>query len=170
MSGISSIDSASGSTGFKTEICLILIIFILFKRFNLYITGSRTLKILKDSNLAKSNLLLSRVVWINIIFVLGVLYKRYTLSFFLRVSPLTLFLLVNFFIFLLKKIRFYRSSSYNLWISSTIIIICGTSSLYFLIFIEISALNLLFMKNGVLLVVLYSDILYASILMSNSLT
>ena len=62
-------------------------IFMLSGRFSLYITGFRTFKILKDPNLAKFNLLLGRVVWINIIFVLGVLYRRYTLIFFLRVGP-----------------------------------------------------------------------------------
>ena len=83
-------------------------------RFSLYMTGPKTLKILKDFNLAKSNLLLSRVVWINIIFIFGVLYKRYILFPSLRVSPLTLFLLANFFISLLKKIKSYRSLFYNL--------------------------------------------------------
>ena len=50
-------------------------------------TGPKTLNILKDPNLAKFNLLLNRVVQINIIFVLSVLYKRYTLSPSLRVGP-----------------------------------------------------------------------------------
>ena len=62
MSGILFISGASGSTNFKTEICLILVIFMLSKRFSLYITGPRTLKILKDFNLAKFNLLLSCVI------------------------------------------------------------------------------------------------------------
>ena len=35
---------------------------------------------------------------------------------------------------------------------------------------KMSALNSLFMKNGVLLVVLYLEVLYASILMGNNLT
>ena len=78
---------------------------MLSERSNLYITGPRTFEILKGPNLVKSNLLLNRVVQINIIFILGILYKRYTLFFFLRVSPLTLFLLANSFIFLLKKIK-----------------------------------------------------------------
>ena len=42
-------------------------------RSSLYVTGPRTFKILKGPNLAKSNLLLSYIVWINIIFILGVL-------------------------------------------------------------------------------------------------
>ena len=113
MSGIFSITSASRSAGFKTKTCLILIIFILSGRSSLYITGPRTLKILKNSNLAKFNLLLGRVIQINIIFIFGVLYKKYTLSSFLRVSSLTLFLSANFLILLLKKIKFYQSLSYN---------------------------------------------------------
>ena len=62
MSGISFINGASGSTGFKTETYLILVIFMLSERSNLYVTNSRILEILKDPNLAKSNLLLSRVI------------------------------------------------------------------------------------------------------------
>ena len=107
MSGIFSIKGASGSTGFKTETCLILIIFMLSERSSLYMTGSRTFKILKGPNLAKSNLLLGCVVWMNVIFMLGVYYRRYTLFLFLRVGPRTFFLLVNFFIFLLKKVKFF---------------------------------------------------------------
>ena len=87
MSGIFFIKGASGSANFKTEICLIFIIFILFEKFSLYITGPKTLKILKDSNLAKSNLLLGYIILINIVFILGILRRRYTLFFFLRVSP-----------------------------------------------------------------------------------
>ena len=62
MSGISFIKSASGSTNFKTKICLILMIFMLFERSSLYIISSRIVKILKGPSLAKSNLLLSFVV------------------------------------------------------------------------------------------------------------
>ena len=87
ISGISSIKGVSGSANFKTEICLIFVTFMLFGRFSLYITNSRTFKILKGSNLVKSNLLLDRVVWINIIFVLSILYRRYILFFFLKVGP-----------------------------------------------------------------------------------
>ena len=82
-------------------------------RSSLYVTNFRTFIILKDPNLAKFNLLLSLVIYINIIFILGILYKKYTLFFFLRVGPQTLFLLANFFIFLLKKIKFCRSLFYN---------------------------------------------------------
>ena len=60
---------------------------MLSKRSNLYVTGSRNFKTLKNSNLAKSNLSLSLIIQINIIFVLGIFYKRYTLFFFLRVGP-----------------------------------------------------------------------------------
>ena len=120
---------------------------MLSERSSLYITGSRIFKILKDPSLAKSNLLLNYMVEINIIFVLDILYKKYTLFFFLKVSSQTLLLLVNFFI-----------------------TICGTSSSHFLVFIETSALNPLFIKNGVLLVILCSDVLYASISISSSLT
>ena len=87
MSGISFIKGASGFANSKTETWRIFIIFMLFGRSSLYITGSRTLKILKDPNLAKSNLSLSYMILINIIFVLGILYKRYILFFSLRVSP-----------------------------------------------------------------------------------
>ena len=87
---------------------------MLSRKSSLYIISPRTLIILKGFSLAKSNLLLSRVILINIIFVLGVLHKKYTLFFFLRVGPQTLFLLANFFISLLKKVKFYRSSFYNL--------------------------------------------------------
>ena len=145
-------------------------IFILFERFSLYITSSRTFEILKNSSLAKSNLLLNYVVQINVIFILGILYKRYTLSPFLKVSSLTLFLLANFFMLLLKKVKFCRSLFYNLWISSTIIIIYNINFSHFLVFIEMSTLNPLFIKNGVLLVILCSNILYASIPMGNNLT
>ena len=55
-------------------------------RFSLYVTGPRTFKTLKDPNLVKSNLLLSLIIWINIIFMLGVFYRKYTLFFFLRVG------------------------------------------------------------------------------------
>ena len=82
----------------------------------------------------------------------------------------TLLLLVNFFIVLLKNIKSCQSLSYNIWISFTIIIICGTNSLYFLVSSKMSALNPLFIKNGVLLVMLYSNVLYASILIDNNLT
>ena len=70
-------------------------ILILSGRSNLYITNSRTLYILKDFNLAKSNLSLSFMVWINIIFMFSILYRRYTLFFFLRVNPLTLVLIYS---------------------------------------------------------------------------
>ena len=60
---------------------------MLSEKSNLYITGSRTLKILKGSNLAKFNLLLSYIIWINIIFILGIYYRKYTLFSSLRVSP-----------------------------------------------------------------------------------
>ena len=83
-------------------------------RSSSYVTGSRIFKILKGSNLAKSNLSLSRVVRINIIFILDILYRRYTLFFFLRVGPQTFLLLITFFITLLKKTKFYRSLFYNL--------------------------------------------------------
>ena len=107
ISGISSINGVSESASFKTETCLILVIFMLSGKFSLYITDPRTFIILKGSNLAKFNLSLSYMVQINIVFILGILRRRYTLFFFLRVSPLTLFLLANFFIFLLKKVKFY---------------------------------------------------------------
>ena len=55
-------------------------------RSSLYMTGPKTLKILKGSSLAKFNLLFSYVVLMNIIFILGVLYRRYTLFFFLKVG------------------------------------------------------------------------------------
>ena len=81
---------------------------------SLYVISPRTFIILKNSNLVKSSLLLSLIIWINIIFVFSVHHKKYILFFSLRVSPQTLFLLVNFFIFLLKKVLFCQSSSYNL--------------------------------------------------------
>ena len=60
---------------------------MLSKRSSLYVTNFRIFVILKDFSLAKSNLLLGRVILINIIFILGILYKRYTLSPSLRVNP-----------------------------------------------------------------------------------
>ena len=51
-------------------------------RSSSYVTNSKIFIILKDSNLAKSNLLLGLVVWINVVFVFGILYKRYTFFFF----------------------------------------------------------------------------------------
>ena len=87
MSGTSFIKGASGSANFKTKTYLILIIFILSGKFSLYITALRAFKTLKNFNLVISNLSLSLVIQINIIFVLGILYKRYTLFLFLKVSP-----------------------------------------------------------------------------------
>ena len=139
-------------------------------RSNLYVTNSRIFETLKGPNLAKSNLLFGHVIWINIVFMFGVLCRRYTLFFFLRVSSLTLLLLVNFFIILLKNIKFCLSFFYNLWISFTITIIYSINSSHFLVSNKMSALNPLFMKNGVLLVVLCFNILYASILMGSNLT
>ena len=55
---------------------------MLSERSNLYITGPRIFTILKDPSFAKSNLLLGFVIQINIIFVFGVLRRRYTLNFF----------------------------------------------------------------------------------------
>ena len=169
MSGIFSMRGASESANFKTKICLILVIFILSRRSSLYITNPRTFIILKDFNLVKSSLSLSLIILINIIFILGILYRKYTLFFFLRVSPQTLFLLVNFLITLLKNTRFYHSFFYNSWIFSTIIIKYNTNSSHSLISNKILALNPLFMKNGVLLVILYLEVLYTIISMGNSL-
>ena len=45
---------------------------MLSKKSSLYVTGSRTFKILKDPSLAKSNLLLNLMVLINIIFMFSV--------------------------------------------------------------------------------------------------
>ena len=70
-------------------------------------TNPKTFKTLKNPNFAKSNLLLGLIIYINIIFMFSVFYKRYALSLFLKVSPQTLLLLVNFFITLLKIIKFY---------------------------------------------------------------
>ena len=78
--------SASGSTNFKTKIYRILVILMLSGKSSLYVIGPRTFKILKNLNLVKSNLLLSLVVRINIVFMLNILYRRYTLSLSLRVS------------------------------------------------------------------------------------
>ena len=47
---------------------------MLSEKFNLYMISSRTLKILKGFNLAKSNLLLGYITQINFIFVLSILY------------------------------------------------------------------------------------------------
>ena len=62
ISGISSIKGASGSANFKTKIYLILMILMLFERASLYVISSKTFKILKGFNLAKSNLLLNYIV------------------------------------------------------------------------------------------------------------
>ena len=86
ISGIFFIKGASGSANFKIKICLIFVIFMLSGRFSLYVTGSKTFIILNSFSLVKSNLLLGHVVLMNVIFVLGVLYRRYTLFFFLRVG------------------------------------------------------------------------------------
>ena len=139
-------------------------------RSSLYVISSKIFIILKGSSLAKFNLLLSFVVWTNVIFVFSVLYKRYTLFLFLRVSSWTLFLLVNFFITLLKNVKLCRNFFGNLWISSIYNIVCNLNSSHSLISSETSASNPLFIKNGVLLVVLYLEVLYISILIGNSLT
>ena len=143
---------------------------MLFGKFSLYIIGPRIFAILKNFNLVKFYLLLGLVVQINIIFVFSIFYKRYTLFFFLKVGPQTLFLLANFFIVLLKNTKFYCSSFYNLQISFIIITIYSTNSSHSFVSNEILALNSLFMKNGVLLVILCSEILYAIIPMGNNLT
>ena len=62
MSGMSFIKGASESTDSKTEICLILVIFMLSGRSSLYVTGPKIFKILKGSNLVKFNLSLSLMV------------------------------------------------------------------------------------------------------------
>ena len=80
ISGISFIKGISRSTNFKTEMWQILVIFMLSGRSSLYITGPRTLYILKNSNLVKFNLLLGFVVWINVIFVFSILCRRYTVT------------------------------------------------------------------------------------------
>ena len=56
-------------------------------RLSLYIINPKTLIILKDFSLVKFNLLLDLIVWINIIFIFSVFYRRYTLFLFLKVSP-----------------------------------------------------------------------------------
>ena len=143
---------------------------MLLGRSSLYVTNSRTFKILKGSNLAKSNLLLSRVIQINIIFVLNIFYRRYTLFLSLRVNSLTFLLSINFLIILLKNTKFQQNLFCSSWISSTIITVYSTNSSYFLIFIETSASNPLFMKNRVLLVILCSKVLYTIIPIGNNLT
>ena len=170
MSGISSIKGASESTNIKTKIYRILVILILSGRSSLYVISPKTFKILKSFSLVKSNLLLSLVVLINIIFVFSIFYKKYALFSSLRVSPQIFFLLVNFFIILLKNIKSYCSSVYNSQISSIIITIYYTNSSHSFISSETSALNPLFIKNGVLLVMLYLEVLYAIIPMGSSLT
>ena len=109
MSSISSIRGTSGFPNFKTKIWWILVILMLSERSSLYVTNPKTFIILKDPSLVKSNLLLNLVVRINVIFIFGVLYRRYTLFFFSRVSPLTLYLSANFFIVLLKKVKSYHN-------------------------------------------------------------
>ena len=59
---------------------------MLFGKSSLYVTGPKIFIILQGSSLAKSNLLLNCVILINIIFILGVLCRRYTLFSFLRVG------------------------------------------------------------------------------------
>ena len=82
-------------------------IFMLSGRSSLYVTNPKTFKILKGPSLAKFNLLLGRVIQINIIFMFNIFYKRYTLSLFIKVSPQTFLLFANFFIILLKKTKSY---------------------------------------------------------------
>ena len=60
---------------------------MLSERFTLYVTSPGIFIILKNLNFIKSNLSLGLVVRINVIFVFSVLYRRYTLFLFLRVSP-----------------------------------------------------------------------------------
>ena len=54
--------SAPKSTNLKTKICLIFVIFMLSKKFSLYVTSPKTFKILNNSSLAKSNLSLSYII------------------------------------------------------------------------------------------------------------
>ena len=116
ISGIFFIKGVFRSANFKIKTYQILIIFMLSGRSSLCMTGPRTLIILNNFSLAKFNLSLSFVIQINVTFVFGVLYKKYTLFLFLRVSPRTLLLSANSFIFLLKKVKSCQSSSCNLWI------------------------------------------------------
>ena len=63
MSSIFFIKGASGFTNFKTKIYLIFVILMLSGRSSLYMTNPRIFKILKGSNLAKSNLSLNYMVY-----------------------------------------------------------------------------------------------------------
>ena len=158
ISGIFFIRSISRSANFKTKIWRIYISYVLSGRSSLYMISFRIFAILKGFNFVKFNLLLSLVVQINIIFMFNIFYRRCILFFFLRVGPQTLFLLVNFFITLLKNIRLSRSLFYNLWILSIYIIACGTNSLHFCILSKTSTLNLLFSKNRLIFVVLCLEV------------
>ena len=142
---------------------------MLSRKSSLYMTGSRTFVILKGFSLIKFNLLLSNNLD-KYYFCVWCFLQKIHFIFFLRVSSQTLFLLINFFIFLLKNIKFYQSFLCNSWISSTIITIYNTISSHFLISNKTSASNPLFIKNRVLPVILYSDILYVSIPTGNNLT
>ena len=86
MSGTSSIRGISGSTNSKTETWRIFIIYMLSGKSSSYITRPKIFIILKGSSLIKSNLLLGLMIWINVIFMFSIFFKRYTLSFSLRVG------------------------------------------------------------------------------------
>ena len=105
MSSIFFIRDAPGSANFKTKIWRIYVIRMLSGSFSLYITGPKILTILKNFSFVKFNLLLGLTILISIILILSVLYRKYTLFLFLRVSSQNLFLLANFFIALSKEIR-----------------------------------------------------------------
>ena len=137
-------------------------------RSRLYMTGPKTFIVLKNLSFAKSNLLLSFIIQINVIFMFDIFYKKCTLFFFLKVSPRTLLLPVNFFINLLKNIKLSYNLFYKIWISFIYSVMCGTNSSHFYILSKISTLNPLLANNGVLVIVLCSEVLYASIPIDSS--
>ena len=126
MSGISFITSKSGSTDSSTEIYYIYNILIYSESFNLYISGPNTFAIQNSSNFIKSNLSLGLVIWIKVILILDIYYKRYNLSLFFRISILILKVFIYFFILLLKNSMSFLKLFYNLWIFLILISVLAT--------------------------------------------
>ena len=87
MSSIFFIRNASKSANFKTKIWRIYITRILSEKSSLYVISPRTFTILKSFSFREFNLSLSLIIWINIIFIISILFKRYTLFLFFKAGP-----------------------------------------------------------------------------------
>ena len=149
MSGISFIIGVAGSADSNIEICYIYKIFMRSGSSNSYINDPNIFVIRNNPNFAKSNLLFGLIIQMKVILVLGIYRKRYTLSPFLRVGPLTLKVSAYFFIYRLKNLISYYNSLW-IWLISSIIISASWTNSWNVCFSRvISASNSLLVKKDV---------------------